>query len=302
MEYKLQDSAVYITVKYSDTKSLMNPYSLKYKLNSINVDTNTNLYTTEQLDVAYNIWLWDLSSIVHDTLNKISISNSKRVIDMFKVATTVSHFTKKYSISNSIDGYHQSCVSNDKNKTLSNSNIYNECDLNTIDSFSHSSINSGVQSLLQYVMNNEVDEIKNSCTDDVVYYNNDDAIEKHMKNMYNNISMSFKNINEHTTNTLKFGRDVQLLLKDSFLISIINKILLACSVLFKKINAIEVNNVRIDYLSICITKILHGLPTKNLTTSIFCSSTHADCWGSYKLFNFDEIYSLVKCEVSKIYG
>ena len=256
LEYKLQDSALYLKVlpytPYSsvggDSSGLssmhsgyssdkcntvhhFDAYCAQHALTHKNTTSTAATTTSANLSTTlYYDWIWHLSCCVYTSLQKISSGGSHRISDMWRTGSTIAHYNSgkhKTSENGTKDSAAQvSRKSNNKTETAK---------LSTVDTLA---VHEAAQSLLSYVMN-DADGETNADSDVAMRSDNEvttpgDELYVQMKDMYISTPPPFRSIlptngakTDSSSNKLcdRLRNDIQVLQRDPNLLTAVNTLL-----------------------------------------------------------------------------
>ena len=312
LEYKLQDSALYI---HTHSAGMGEHHFTHYCADKGCVGSVVADY--KQLQAHYYEWLWRLSGAVQESLHTIAAGGSSRIVDMWRATHTISCFTAQASKSA-------------ERASVEAGEVTDVTASGTVPHCTPAAVHSAAQSLLSYVMSDADSSSSDNNSSAVtttaavpVSGSEVDSLSAAMLDMYlttpgpfsvsllcstaiTSCSNSSSNESSAAANAAKLREQVRdtamVLQRDPTVMTAVNCILKSCLPVLAHHNSQQhrdsanstdtsVVYAKKALVSLCICRILHALPTKLFPTGVWRDRSEA--WGSCRHVQFDELFEYV---------
>ena len=285
LQYSLSDSAIYLTI------------NTQYNESATSIDC-----VIDQVDDdgAYFTWLWKQSQLLYDIVDRIDSTALRRVESMWKIGSTMAHFTR--------DAFQ---LDNNPTRTYSSSSLpySTSADSAIKNPPNNDALQYDLQTFLAHVMEDNLQNINISARTPYL---------PDMIHQYEITKEPFKNIlfNENCAGDIdqkqreKYVDGLRLsvaaIRQDPMLLHAIETILKCVQPFLIFIESSHSNDnhvedslyptdkdLREELCSLYVARVLHGLSSKLLTAAVWKDGFLADCWGKYKDVSFGDIQKLL---------
>jgi hypothetical protein len=298
LEYKLQDSALYVRALPTAHTSSAHHFEVYCRASAGN-----RALTPPELKQRYFEWVWQVADAVHGSLLKIAVGGSHRIVDMWKATSTIAHFTARCAVKTLPAPGIVASKTESKGKAAEVEGPR----------LSPASVHSAAQSLLGYVIS---DADGGTAGSDVGAEN---SLDREMLNLYLSTPGPFElslHAPEPASTTAKDAgasviklrssvrNGVNVLQRDPSMLTAVNTILKSCVGLLTHQSRLDVTAqsdggqhapsvqyAKKELLALCMCRVLHALPTRLLPAIAW--RDRSDAWGSFKNVEFEALYAYI---------